>query len=60
MKLPRRRLHKPEWPINKRLAFEREALGFYISGHPIEKFMSDLKRLASATTATIRKYSKEV
>ncbi len=46
----RSRMEGPEWPVNQRLAFEREALGFYISGHPLEKFSSDLKRLSALST----------
>jgi DNA polymerase-3 subunit alpha len=44
----------PEWPINQRLAHEREALGFYISGHPVEKFMADLKRQGALTTLQVK------
>jgi DNA polymerase-3 subunit alpha len=43
-----------EWPVNQRLAFEREALGFYISGHPLEKFRGDLKRLGALSTTDVR------
>jgi len=28
----------PEWPEHDRLAREKEALGFFISGHPLERF----------------------
>jgi len=48
-------LDKPEWPINTKLAFEREALGSYISGHPLEKFRRDLKRMGAITTEGSRK-----
>lgn len=44
----------PEWPINQKLSYEREALGFYISGHPLEKFQWDLKRLGAISTADIK------
>ncbi|MCB0324385.1 MAG: DNA polymerase III subunit alpha [Bdellovibrionales bacterium] len=44
----------PEWPINIRLAHEREALGFYLSGHPLEKFRSDLRRLGASTVEDLR------
>ncbi|MBP9838313.1 MAG: DNA polymerase III subunit alpha, partial [Proteobacteria bacterium] len=39
----------PEWPINIKLAYEKEALGFYLSGHPLEKFTQELKRLGTLT-----------
>jgi DNA polymerase-3 subunit alpha len=51
---PRRKAPIPEWPINQKLAYEREALGFYISGHPLEKFRWDLKRLGAVTTNDVK------
>lgn len=52
--IPKRVTNLPEWPVNKKLAFEREALGFYISGHPLEKFRNDLKRLGALTTQDLK------
>lgn len=52
--LPRRGAPRPEWPVNQKLAYERDALGFYISGHPLEKFRWDLKRLGAVTTADVK------
>jgi DNA polymerase-3 subunit alpha len=40
-----------EWTHKQLLAFEKEALGFYISGHPLDRYRSDLSRYASATTS---------
>jgi DNA polymerase-3 subunit alpha len=54
----RKRVNKPEWAVNRKLAYEREALGFYISGHPIDKFQSDLKRLGAITIVDARKAQK--
>jgi DNA polymerase-3 subunit alpha len=57
----RRPVSIPEWPVNQKLTFEREALGFYISGHPLEKFKWDLKRLGALSTADVKlKKAKEV
>ncbi len=39
------------WSAKQLLAFEKEALGFYISGHPLDRYRSDLSRYASATTS---------
>jgi DNA polymerase-3 subunit alpha len=39
------------WTDKQRLAFEKEALGFYITGHPLDRFAADLSRLTSCTTA---------
>lgn len=44
----------PEWPINQRLAYEREALGFYVSGHPLEKFKPELRKLGISTISALR------
>jgi DNA polymerase-3 subunit alpha len=40
-----------EWTPKQLLAFEKESLGFYISGHPLDRFAGELKRFANATTA---------
>ncbi len=34
----------PEWPADKLLAQEKEALGCYISGHPLERFSSEVSK----------------
>ncbi len=33
----------PAWPEAQQLAFEKEALGLYMSGHPLERFAEELK-----------------
>ncbi len=43
MKLP----DLPEWHDKEKLAFEKEALGFLITGHPLDRYIDDIKRLAS-------------
>ena len=50
----RRPRNLPEWPVNQRLAYEREALGFYISGHPLEKFRAELKKFGAVSTVDIK------
>jgi DNA polymerase-3 subunit alpha len=42
----------PEWTPKQLLAFEKEALGFYISGHPLDRYRSDLSRYANAVTSS--------
>ncbi|RMH42146.1 MAG: DNA polymerase III subunit alpha [Deltaproteobacteria bacterium] len=39
-----------EWTPKQRLAFEKESLGFYVSGHPLDRYRSELARFATATT----------
>src|SRR5204863_8334292 len=33
----------PAWTETQQLAFEKEALGLYMSGHPLERFSDELK-----------------
>ncbi len=43
----------PEWEENERLAYEKEALGFYISSHPLMAVQHQLRRLTTATSQSI-------
>jgi DNA polymerase-3 subunit alpha len=43
-----------EWTSQESLAFEKEALGFYITGHPLDKFERALKRITSGAVATLK------
>lgn len=43
----------PEWPKGTRLAYERETLGFYLSGHPMDAFRTDIKYIAPASIADV-------
>jgi DNA polymerase-3 subunit alpha len=36
-----------EWHDKEKLAYEKEALGFLITGHPLDRYLDDIKRLAS-------------
>ena len=42
-----------EWPPATRLAGERETLGLYLSGHPLDEYRHDLKYLAPVAIADI-------
>jgi DNA polymerase-3 subunit alpha len=42
-----------EWPEKILLGFEKEALGFYITGHPLARHMATLKRFATCDTAAL-------
>jgi DNA polymerase-3 subunit alpha len=44
----------PPWPDRELLKAEREALGFYISAHPLDKYEADLKRITGATIEQLR------
>lgn len=52
--IPRKSTNRPEWPVNQKLAFEREALGFYISGHPLEKHKRALISMGVMTTESLK------
>jgi DNA polymerase-3 subunit alpha len=41
------------WPSKEMLKAEREALGFYITAHPLDKYESDLTRFTTATCAQL-------
>ncbi len=43
-----------EWSAQESLAFEKEALGFYITGHPLDKFERALARITSGTIAALK------
>ncbi len=38
----------PEWEENEKLAFEKETVGFYISGHPLDKYRRDIKEVVDS------------
>jgi DNA polymerase-3 subunit alpha len=42
-----------EWPERVRLALEKEALGFYITGHPLQGYENEVRRYASTTCAAV-------
>ncbi len=44
----------PEWPEGQRLTFEKETLGFYLTGHPLTRHGDVLRRLATTDTQKIR------
>jgi DNA polymerase-3 subunit alpha len=42
-----------EWAENILLGFEKEALGFYITGHPLARHAAAIKRFATCDTAAL-------
>ena len=44
---------EPEWTERERLANEKEMLGFYLSGHPLERFRADLAALGIRTSQDV-------
>jgi DNA polymerase-3 subunit alpha len=47
----------PEWPQHQLLAFEKELLGFYVTGHPLTPFVPLLEKYALANTQTLAQLS---
>lgn len=48
----------PDWEEHERLQFEKEVLGFFISGHPLEKYadkIADLRALSIADLLTFKR-----
>ncbi len=43
----------PEWPQMEKLEHEKEALGFYLSAHPLDSFSTVLERLRAVDYADI-------
>lgn len=43
----------PEWGFSKKMAYEREVLGLYLSGHPMQAHTRDVLRFASGPISGI-------
>jgi DNA polymerase III subunit alpha len=43
----------PAWGEGERLAHEKESLGFFITGHPLERYRAELAQWASASTSRL-------
>ncbi len=43
----------PEWPPEEMLAYEKEVLGFYLSGHPLAQYGDVGRHLGAATAAEL-------
>ena len=48
-----------EWPEPQLLAFEKEMLGFYVSGHPLARYAKQLRLFASASTSNLMQHKDE-
>jgi DNA polymerase-3 subunit alpha len=43
-----------EWSEKQRLAFEKESLGFYVSGHPLKHYEDLIDKFTNATAVSIK------
>ena len=48
----------PVWPEAERLAREKEVLGFFISGHPLERYRTEVELFSTRTTATLSQWGE--
>ncbi|MDO8662630.1 MAG: DNA polymerase III subunit alpha [Candidatus Omnitrophota bacterium] len=48
-----------EWPEPQLLAFEKDMLGFYVSGHPLARYARQLKRFVSSSISDLRQHKDE-
>jgi len=42
-----------EWHDKEKLAYEKEALGFLITGHPLDRYAADIQRLAGSNIVNL-------
>ncbi|MFH1577713.1 MAG: DNA polymerase III subunit alpha [Candidatus Omnitrophota bacterium] len=54
--------HIKEWPEPQLLAFEKDMLGFYVSGHPLAHYAKHLARFCFCSTADLknREHGQEI
>ena len=43
----------PEWPQEEMLGYEREVLGFYLSGHPLEQYREVVRRIGALNASDL-------
>ncbi|HTP83609.1 MAG TPA: DNA polymerase III subunit alpha, partial [Alphaproteobacteria bacterium] len=43
----------PDWPLHERLANEFEAIGFYLSAHPLDAYAKGLERLGAVRSSDL-------
>ncbi len=48
-----------EWDEKLKLGFEKEALGFFITGHPLDRYATEIKRFASVFTSDFDELSEK-
>jgi DNA polymerase-3 subunit alpha len=48
----------PAWTEQERLTREKEVLGFFISGHPLDRFRAEVEAFGSRTTSTLGEWSE--
>ncbi len=49
-----------EWDESEKLKLEKEGIGFYITGHPLEKYLYAMRQMTTATTSYLAECSDGV
>jgi DNA polymerase-3 subunit alpha len=49
----------PDWTESERLAGEKEVLGFYVTGHPLEKYMGRLATITRHDSSSLEELAHE-
>jgi DNA polymerase-3 subunit alpha len=50
----------PEWPPRERLQYEKELLGFYVTGHPLDEYRADLEAFRLHTVVQLKEIAEEI
>jgi len=50
----------PDFPVRDRLAYEKELLGFYITGHPLDDYAADVAAFQTHTIAQLKETPDEI
>ena len=50
----------PDWSLRERLGYEKELLGFYITGHPLDEFKADLAAFQINTISQLKEITEEI
>ncbi len=50
----------PDWSLRERLGYEKELLGFYITGHPLDDYAHDLAAFQLHTVAQLGEVNGEI
>ncbi|MCD6385966.1 DNA polymerase III subunit alpha [Candidatus Sumerlaeota bacterium] len=44
----------PDWQLKKKLQYEKSLLGFYVTGHPLDKYVADINSFTNVTSKNLR------
>jgi DNA polymerase-3 subunit alpha len=47
----------PDWLDNERLQMERDGIGFYVTGHPLEKYKTIIEKYSDANSSSVAEKS---